>query len=91
MHDVQLNITQPPTTFIYNTNLEKFSYNNYLAISRFILLSYVIGMDAQLGKHYNFFWLRWDDLGIRPPYLKWFYQVRKAVFYLSPFFILIRW
>ena len=43
-------------------NLEKFSYDSYLAISRFILLSYVVGVDAQLGKHCDFFRLRWDIL-----------------------------
>ena len=61
-------ITQPPTTFIWYTNVEKFSYDSYLAISAFNLLSYVVGVDAQLGKHGDFFRLRWDILGIPPPY-----------------------
>ena len=48
--------------------MEKFSYDNYLAISAFVLLSYVVGVDTQLSEYYNFFWLRWAILGIPPPY-----------------------
>ena len=46
MHIVQSGITQPPTTFIENTNAEKFSYDSYLAISAFNLLSYVVGVEV---------------------------------------------
>lgn len=35
------------------------SYDSYLAIFAFILLSYLVRVDVQLGEHYNFFWLRW--------------------------------
>lgn len=62
MHDVQLGITQPPSTFIWNTNVGKLRYDSYLAVGMFIFLSYVVGMDVQLGKHCDFFRLRWDDL-----------------------------
>ena len=29
----------------------------------------MVGVDAQLGKHCDFFRLRWDNLGIPPPYI----------------------
>lgn len=35
----------------------------YLAIVAFNLLSYVVGLVAQLGEHCNFFRLRWERLG----------------------------
>ncbi len=36
----------------------------------FILWSYVVGVDAQLGEHYNFLWLRWTIIGVPPPYIE---------------------
>ena len=44
-------------------------YDNYQAISAFILISYMVGVTAHLGEHYNFFRLRWERLGGPPPYL----------------------
>ena len=41
------------------SNLEKFRYDDYLAISSSILLSYGVGVDMWLGEHYNFFRLSW--------------------------------
>ena len=29
----------------------------------------MVVVDAQLGEHYNFFWLRWAILGVPPPYI----------------------
>ncbi len=43
------------------TNAEKFSNDSYLASN---LLSYGVGVDAQLGKHCDIFWLRYHT-GIR--------------------------
>ena len=72
MYSVVLGISQQPTTIIWYSNAEKFRYDSYLAISTFILLSYVVGVDAQLGKHFYFFRLRWAILGVPPPYI---YQI----------------
>ena len=69
MYNVVPGISQQPTTIIWYSNAEKFSYDSYLAISAFILLLYVVGADAQLGEYYNFFQLRWTILGVPPPYL----------------------
>ena len=69
MNDVVLGITQPPNTIIWYTNVEEFSNNDDLAISAFNLLSYVVGVDAQLGEHCDIFRLRWENLGVPPPYL----------------------
>ena len=55
MYNVVPGISQQPTTIIWYSDSEKFSYNSYLAISVFILLSYMVVLDAQLGEHYNFF------------------------------------
>ena len=44
------------------------SYDDYLAIYGFNLLSYVVVGGTELGEHCNIFWLRWDDLGVPPPY-----------------------
>ncbi len=38
--------TQPPRNIIEHTNLRRFGYHDYLAISRFKLLSYVIVVDV---------------------------------------------
>ena len=67
MYNVVPGISQQPTTIIWYSNAEKFRYDSYLAISAFILLSYVVGVDAQLGEHYNFFRLRWAILGVPLP------------------------
>ncbi len=67
MYNVVPGISQQPTTIIWYTNTEKFRYDSYLAISAFILLSYVVGVTAQLGEYYNFFWLKWERLGGPPP------------------------
>ena len=47
--------TQLPRNIIEHSNLGKFRYNDYLAIFRFKLLSYVVGVDAWLGEHCGFF------------------------------------
>lgn len=53
-----LNVTegksQPPRRIIGHSNLEMFRYDSYLAISRLILLSYVVGVVAQLAEHCDF-------------------------------------
>ena len=46
MHYVVPDISQPPTIIIWNTNAEKFRYDDYLAISVFKLLSYGVGVVA---------------------------------------------
>ncbi len=38
--------TQPPRNIIEHSNLRKFRYDDYLAIFRFKLLSYEVGVDA---------------------------------------------
>ncbi len=62
MYNVVSDISQQPTTIIWYTNAEKFRYDSYLAISAFILLSYLVGVTLQLGEYYNFFWLKWQKL-----------------------------
>ena len=52
--------------------MEKFSYDSYLAISAFNLLSYVAGVDAQLGKHCDFLLsmlIRLALMGLVPVYV----------------------
>ena len=46
MYNIVSGISQQPTTIIWYSNMEKFSYNSYLAISAFILLSYVVRVEA---------------------------------------------
>ena len=46
MYNIVPGIFQQPTTIIWYSNTEKFSYNNYLAISAFILLFYVVEVDT---------------------------------------------
>ena len=51
MYDVQLGITQPP--FHQPLLFDKLTRRSsaMIAISAFNLLSYIVGVDAQLGKH----------------------------------------
>lgn len=58
MYNVVFNILQQLTIIIWFNNVEKFTYNNYLSIFIFILLLYVVEINMQLGKYYNFFWLK---------------------------------
>ncbi len=41
---------------------------HHITIYSFILLSYVVGVDAWLGTHCDFFLFRWENLGGPPPY-----------------------
>ena len=50
--------TQLPRNIIEHNNLRKFRYDDYLAIFRFKLLSYVVWVDAWLGEHCGFFRLK---------------------------------
>ena len=60
-------ISQPPTIIIWYANAEKFRYDDYLAISVFKLLSYVVGAAAQFGEHYcDFFRLKWMSATLCP-------------------------
>ncbi len=54
--------TQIPRNIIENNNMRKFRYDDYLAIFRFKLLSYVIEVDAYFSEHCGFFCLRWVGL-----------------------------
>ncbi len=65
-----LNVTEGKTQLprnIIEHNLRKFRYDDNLAIFRFKLLSYVVGVDAWLGEHCRFFRLRWVGLESPPP------------------------
>ena len=57
-------ISQPPPNIISYTNVEKFRYDDDLAISAIDLLSYVVGVDVLLSVHYSIFWLRWATIHI---------------------------
>lgn len=70
-------ITQLLIIFIWYTNMEKFTYNNYLAIFIFNLRLYIIKIDMQLDKYYNFFYLKW---GI----LRFCYYINNANIFLMP-------
>lgn len=59
MCNVTKGVSQPPHHIIKCSNLEKFRYDDYIAISGLILLSYVVGADVWLGEHCDFFRLRW--------------------------------
>ena len=61
-------ITYPPQLIIRHTALRLFRYNDYLAVNRAKLLSYVVEVDVWLGEHYNFFGCWCAILGDPPPY-----------------------
>ena len=48
MCNVTVGITQQPLNIFGHKKLQKFRYDDYLAIHSFISLSYVVGVDAQL-------------------------------------------
>ena len=54
---------------IKSSSLEKLGYDDYLAISGLILLSYVVGVDVWLGEPCDIFRLRRDIFGCPTPYL----------------------
>ena len=62
-------ITQQPYHIFGHSKQQKFRYDDYLAIYSFILLSYVVGVDARLGEHCDFFLFRWENLDVPPPYV----------------------
>ena len=66
MFNVTEDKSQSPRNIIECSNAEKSKYDDYLAISVFKLLSYVVVVDAWLGESgENFVW-RWAILEIRP-------------------------
>ena len=68
MCNVTVGITQQPLNIFGHKKLQKFRYDDYLAIHSFISLSYVVGVDAQSGEHCDFFLFSWENLGCPPPY-----------------------
>ena len=46
INNVTKGVSQPQPHIIKCSDLEKFSYNAYLAFSQLLLLSYVVGVDA---------------------------------------------
>ena len=59
---------QSPRNIIECSNAEKFRYGDYLAISVFKLLSYVVVVNAWLGEGGKIFGRRWAILDDPPPY-----------------------
>ena len=68
MFNVTEDKSQSPNNIIECSNAEKSKYDDYLAISVFKLLSYVVVVDAWLGESgENFVWW-WAILDDPPPY-----------------------
>lgn len=55
IYNIELGIFQLLLIIIWYINIEKFKYNDYLAIFVFNLLLYMIGIIVKLDKHYHFF------------------------------------
>ena len=67
MFNVTKDKSQPPRNIIEYCNSEKFSYDDYLEISAFKLLSFVIVVDVWLGEGGEIFGRRWAILDDPPP------------------------
>ena len=62
MFNVTEDKSQPPRNIIECSNAEKYKYDDYLAISVFKSLSYVVVVDAWLGESGEIFVWRWAIL-----------------------------
>ena len=67
MFNITKDKSPPPRNIIECSNADKFRYNDYLAISVFKLLSYVVVVDAWLGEGGEIFGRRWAILDDPPP------------------------
>lgn len=66
IYNIIFDISQQPPTI--NSYINSFRYDDYLANFTFNLLSYMIGVVAQLGKYCYFFLLKRERLGGLPLY-----------------------
>ena len=62
MFNVTEDNSQSPRNITECCNAEKFRYDDYLAISVFKLLSYVVVVDVWLGEGGEIFGRRWGDI-----------------------------